>query len=52
LLTHITWGGLYFLFHGLLWILIPEALTTAQKLDMRGRSKNISNIEKKVKGRL
>ena len=33
----------------LLWILVPEALTTSQKLDMRGEPVNISNIERKVK---
>lgn len=33
----------------LLWILVPEAQTTAQKLDMRGEPVNISNIERKVK---
>ncbi len=33
----------------LLWILVPEATTTAQKLDMRGEPVNISNIERKVK---
>ena len=48
LLTIFTWGGFIFIY-GLLWILIPEALTTAQKLDMRGEEVNISNIEKKVK---
>ncbi|MAU16305.1 MAG: hypothetical protein CMH46_12300 [Muricauda sp.] len=33
----------------LLWILVPEAITTSQKLDMRGEPINISNIERKVK---
>ena len=33
----------------LLWILVPEAATTAQKLDMTGKPVNISNIELKVK---
>lgn len=32
-----------------LWILIPEAITTSQKLEMKGEPINISNIEKKVK---
>ena len=31
------------------WILIPEALTTLQKLEMNGEPINISNIERKVK---
>jgi len=33
----------------LLWILVPEAKTTAEKLMMRGEPVNISNIEKKIK---
>ena len=33
----------------LLWILVPEAGTTSQKLDMTGEPINISNIERKVK---
>ena len=32
-----------------LWILIPEAITTTQKLEMKGQPITISNIEKKVK---
>ncbi|MFS4457150.1 PspC domain-containing protein [Maribacter sp. 2304DJ31-5] len=42
-------GGGFILLYGLLWILIPEAKTTSQKLDMRGEAINISNIERKVK---
>lgn len=42
-------AGSFILLYGLLWILIPEATTTAQKLDMRGEAVNISNIERKVK---
>jgi phage shock protein PspC (stress-responsive transcriptional regulator) len=42
-------GGGFVLLYGLLWILIPEAITTSQKLDMRGEDINISNIERKVK---
>ncbi len=42
-------GGGFILLYGLLWILIPEAATTSQKLDMRGEPVNISNIERKVK---
>ncbi len=48
LLTIGSSGGFIFIY-GLLWILIPEASTTAQKLDMRGEAVNISNIERKVK---
>lgn len=33
----------------LLWILLPEAITTSQKLEMKGQPITISNIEKKVK---
>lgn len=33
----------------LLWIIVPEAITTSQKLEMTGEPITISNIEKKVK---
>ena len=33
----------------LLWILVPEAASTAQKLSMKGEPVNINNIKKKVK---
>ncbi|WP_159801195.1 PspC domain-containing protein [Flavobacterium sp. MK4S-17] len=33
----------------LLWILIPKAITTTEKLEMTGEPINISNIERKVK---
>lgn len=32
-----------------LWIAMPEAITTAQKLEMRGEDITVSNIEKKIK---
>lgn len=32
-----------------LWIVIPEAKTTAQKLEMRGEPVNLTNIEKNIK---
>ena len=32
-----------------LWVVMPEAKTTSEKLEMRGKPINISNIEKKVK---
>ncbi|SHI80742.1 phage shock protein C (PspC) family protein [Arenibacter nanhaiticus] len=48
LLTIFSWGGFVFIY-ALLWILVPEAVTTAQKLDMTGETVNISTIEKKVK---
>jgi phage shock protein PspC (stress-responsive transcriptional regulator) len=36
----------------ILWIAIPEASTTAQKLQMRGEPVNLGNIEKSVKEEL
>ncbi len=42
-------GGGFILIYGLLWILIPEAETTSEQLNMRGEDINISNIERKVK---
>lgn len=36
----------------LLWILIPEAKTTADKLKMKGEPVNVSNIKKKIKEEL
>jgi phage shock protein PspC (stress-responsive transcriptional regulator) len=33
----------------ILWIVVPEAVTTAEKLEMTGEPVNISNIEKKVR---
>ncbi len=41
--------GFGFIAYILLWILVPEAVTTSQKLDMKGEPVNISNIEKKIK---
>lgn len=41
--------GFGFIAYILLWILVPEAASTSQKLDMRGEPVNISNIERKVK---
>ena len=32
-----------------LWIAVPKAKTTAQRLEMRGKEANISNIEKTIK---
>ncbi|WP_191859073.1 PspC domain-containing protein [Hanstruepera ponticola] len=42
-------AGTGVLLYILLWILLPEAVTTADKLMMRGEPVNISNIEKKIK---
>ncbi|QDO94327.1 PspC domain-containing protein [Formosa sediminum] len=41
--------GTFVLIYILFWILVPEALTTAEKLTMTGEPVNISNIEKKIK---
>ncbi|SDS87657.1 PspC domain-containing protein [Winogradskyella sediminis] len=41
--------GTGILLYILLWALIPEAKTTAEKLTMTGDAVNISNIEKKIK---
>ncbi len=41
--------GVGFLIYPLLWILIPVAETTAEKLQMKGEPVNISNIERKIR---
>jgi len=41
--------GVGFLIYPLLWILIPAAETTAEKLQMKGEPVNISNIERKIR---
>lgn len=41
--------GTGFLLYIILWIVMPEAVTTTEKLEMQGEPINISNIEKKVK---
>ncbi|MGB5419814.1 PspC domain-containing protein [Algibacter sp.] len=42
-------AGTGVLLYILLWILVPEAKTTAEKITMTGEPVNISNIEKKIK---
>lgn len=42
-------GGFPIIAYLILWIIVPEAGTTAQKLEMKGEPANLSNIEKKVK---
>lgn len=42
-------GGATFLIYLILWIALPAARTSAQKLEMRGEKVNISNIERAVK---
>jgi phage shock protein PspC (stress-responsive transcriptional regulator) len=55
LLIRLFWVLLIFgagmgpLLYIILWVLIPAANTTAEKLSMMGKPVNISNIEKKVK---
>lgn len=49
LLAAFASGGTFIFIYILFWILVPEAVTTAQKLAMKGEPVNISNIEKKVK---
>ncbi len=41
--------GLGFFAYILLWILLPEAKSTADKLEMEGETVNIDNIEKKIR---
>jgi phage shock protein PspC (stress-responsive transcriptional regulator)/uncharacterized membrane protein len=41
--------GFGFIVYPILWILLPEATTTAEKLEMEGAEVNISNIEKKIR---
>ena len=41
--------GFGFLAYILFWILLPEAKTTAEKLQMEGEDVNINNIEKKIR---
>ena len=42
-------GGTFIFIYLLIWALVPEAKTTAEKLTMTGDAVNISNIEKKIK---
>jgi phage shock protein PspC (stress-responsive transcriptional regulator) len=42
-------GGAGVLLYIIFWIVVPEAKTTAQKLEMRGKPVNVSNIGKTVK---
>ncbi len=41
-------SGIGVLIYLILWIVVPEARTTAEKLEMKGRRVNISNIEKSI----
>ena len=42
-------AGFGILIYIILWILLPEAKTTAEKLQMEGEAVNIDNIEKKIR---
>ncbi|OFY68481.1 MAG: hypothetical protein A2V64_00200 [Bacteroidetes bacterium RBG_13_43_22] len=42
-------GGLGILLYLILWVVIPEAKTTAQKIEMKGEPVNIHNIKDSVK---
>ncbi|HNX78339.1 MAG TPA: PspC domain-containing protein [Prolixibacteraceae bacterium] len=42
-------NGIGLLAYLVLWIAVPRALTTAQRLEMRGKQVNISNIEQTVR---
>ena len=42
-------NGILVFIYVLLWIIIPKAKTTAQKLEMRGEPVTIDNIEKNIK---
>ncbi|PKQ62451.1 hypothetical protein BZG02_12020 [Labilibaculum filiforme] len=41
--------GFPFLLYVILWIAVPKAITTTQKLEMKGKKVNISNIEETIK---
>ncbi len=45
----VIFGGSGILIYIILWIIIPEARTTAEKLEMRGENVNIENIERTIR---
>lgn len=49
LLLAVFSGGTFILIYLLFWVLVPIAKTTADKLRMKGKPINVSNIEKKIK---
>jgi phage shock protein PspC (stress-responsive transcriptional regulator) len=49
LITTLGGLGIGILVYIILWILLPEAKTTAEKLQMEGEPVNIDNIEKKIR---
>jgi phage shock protein PspC (stress-responsive transcriptional regulator) len=42
-------GGLGILTYFILWVVLPEAKTTAEKIEMKGNPVNIHNIKESVK---
>lgn len=44
-----VFSGFGLLLYIILWVLLPEAKTTAEKLQMEGEAVNINNIEKKIR---
>jgi len=42
-------GGTAFLAYIILWIAVPKAMNTAQRLEMRGQEATVKNIEKSIK---
>lgn len=42
-------GGSGILVYIILWLIVPEAKTTAERLEMRGEEININNIERSIK---
>ena len=49
ILLTILSSGAFILIYIALWIFVPEAKTTADKLSMRGEAVNITNIERKIR---
>lgn len=41
--------GIFLLIYIMLWIAVPKARTTAEKLEMKGQEPTVSNIEKSIK---
>ena len=49
LIIVLVFSGFGVLFYLVLWLVVPKANTTAEKLQMRGETVNISNIEKSIR---
>jgi len=45
----VTLSGISILIYLIMWVVIPPALTTAEKLEMQGDPVNIDNIEKTIR---